>query len=121
MYLLPTYNEAFGFAILEAMAYGIPVIATNQFAIPEMIEHEKSGLLVDISKYDTAKLFRGYVVDKIPAAFQSDVNDQLFGYLMKLLESKELRLEIGEHGRNRVRVVFGFKARNEAMQAIYYR
>src|SRR5690606_14442564 len=37
IYLLPTYDEAFGFAILEAMAYGIPVIASNVFAIPEII------------------------------------------------------------------------------------
>jgi|GEM_PF-1279229 len=119
VYLLPTYNEAFGFAILEAMAYGIPVIATNQFAIPEMIEHEQSGLLIDMSQYNTQKMFRGYVVDKIPDDFRGHINEQLILHLSSLIESANLRKQIGDVALSRVRTKFGFEARNRTMGTIY--
>jgi glycosyltransferase involved in cell wall biosynthesis len=44
--VLPSYREAQGLAILEAMALRRPVVATNVGGVPEMIEHEKTGLLV---------------------------------------------------------------------------
>lgn len=44
IYLCPTYKEAWGFSIQEAMAYGIPIVTTNINAIPEMVEHGTSHL-----------------------------------------------------------------------------
>ena len=44
--VLPSYREAHGLAVLEAMALGRPVVATNVGGIPEMVEHERTGLLV---------------------------------------------------------------------------
>ena len=44
--VLPSYREAQGLAILEAMALRRPVVATAVGGVPEMIEHERSGLLV---------------------------------------------------------------------------
>ena len=75
IYLLPTYGEAFGMSVLEAMAFGIPVIATNYFAIPEMVEHEVSGLLIDISRFNCESMFRGYRIYDIPSAFREYVTD----------------------------------------------
>ncbi|MCU0506224.1 MAG: glycosyltransferase [Chloroflexi bacterium] len=43
---LPSYREAQGMVILEAMALSRPVVATNVGGIPEMIEDGVSGLLV---------------------------------------------------------------------------
>jgi glycosyltransferase involved in cell wall biosynthesis len=44
--VLPSLNEAFGLVLLEAMAAGVPVIGANVGGIPEIIRHEKTGLLV---------------------------------------------------------------------------
>jgi glycosyltransferase involved in cell wall biosynthesis len=52
--VLPSYREAQGLAILEAMALRRPVIATAVGGVPEMIEHERSGLLVP--PHDSAAL-----------------------------------------------------------------
>lgn len=46
IYVLPSYNEQMPMSILEAMAYGIPVISTFVAGIPELIETGKNGILV---------------------------------------------------------------------------
>jgi glycosyltransferase involved in cell wall biosynthesis len=45
--VLPSVKEGQPWAILEAMATEVPIVATNIAGIPEMIENEKSGLLVE--------------------------------------------------------------------------
>lgn len=44
--VLPSYREAQGLAILEAMALRRPVVATAVGGVPEMVVHERTGLLV---------------------------------------------------------------------------
>ena len=44
--LLPSENEAFGRVLIEAMACGVPVIATRTGGIPEFVKHGENGLLV---------------------------------------------------------------------------
>jgi glycosyltransferase involved in cell wall biosynthesis len=44
--VLPSYREAQGLAILEAMALRRPVVATAVGGVPEMIENGRTGLLV---------------------------------------------------------------------------
>lgn len=39
-------NELFGLALVEAMACGCPVIASNAASLPEIVRHEREGLLV---------------------------------------------------------------------------
>jgi glycosyltransferase involved in cell wall biosynthesis len=43
---LPTLREPFGLALLDAMACGVPVVATRVEAVPEIVEHGATGLLV---------------------------------------------------------------------------
>ncbi|MBU3700384.1 MAG: glycosyltransferase family 4 protein [Candidatus Kapabacteria bacterium] len=43
---LPSRFEAYGIAVLEALAGGVPVIGRNDFAMPEMIEAGQTGALV---------------------------------------------------------------------------
>jgi len=44
--VIPSVNEAFGIVALEGMASGKPVIGTTSGALPEIIEHKKTGILV---------------------------------------------------------------------------
>jgi glycosyltransferase involved in cell wall biosynthesis len=44
--VLPSYSEGFGRIIIEAMARGRPVVASKVGAIPELVEHGTTGVLV---------------------------------------------------------------------------
>ena len=45
IFVLPSLSEGFPLCIMEAMAMGIPVAATPVGGIPELIVHEKTGVL----------------------------------------------------------------------------
>lgn len=51
-FVLPSLHEPFGIVNLEAMASGIPVLATRVGGVAEIVEHEVSGLLVSPASSD---------------------------------------------------------------------
>jgi glycosyltransferase involved in cell wall biosynthesis len=121
VYLLPTYAETFGMSVLEAMAFGVPVIATDHFAIPEMLEHEVSGLLIRTAGYNLDKMFRGYVVNDLPHDFRRHVTSRLLAAMCQLIESPELRRRLGIAAIDAARRTFSFEERNLRMMEIYQR
>jgi len=48
IYVNPTYFETFGITILESLWFNTPVVATNIGGIPEIIENNKNGYLVEL-------------------------------------------------------------------------
>jgi glycosyltransferase involved in cell wall biosynthesis len=47
VFVLPSVNEPFGRALVEAMATGKPVIGTRSGGVPEVVKEGESGLLVE--------------------------------------------------------------------------
>ncbi len=47
IFVHPSYAEGFGIAVAEAMLAKKPIIVANAGALPELIENEKSGLVID--------------------------------------------------------------------------
>lgn len=48
LFILPSANESFGLAALEAMACEVPVISSNVGGIPEVNVHDHTGYLADV-------------------------------------------------------------------------
>jgi len=47
MYVLPSYFEGFPNSLMEAMAAGLPVVATTVGSIPELVSSSENGLLYE--------------------------------------------------------------------------
>ena len=52
VFLLPSAQESFGLAALEAMACEVPVVASNVGGLPEVIDHGRNGFLHPLDDLD---------------------------------------------------------------------
>jgi len=77
-FVQPSHEEALGITVLQAMACGLPVVASNVGGLPEIVEDGRTGLLVP----------------------PGDV-DALASALDRLLSEPALRAAMGEAGRAR--------------------
>lgn len=66
IFILPSLSEGFPVTILEAMACGLPVIATKVGGLPDIIEEGMNGYLVEAKKPDE-------IADKVLMLMQNDV------------------------------------------------
>lgn len=57
LFLLPSSAESFGLVALEAMASGVPVIASDVGGIPEVIEHGRTGYLAPVGDVDAMSTY----------------------------------------------------------------
>lgn len=57
LFLLPSSTESFGLVALEAMASGVPVIASDIGGIPEVIDHGQTGYLAPVGDVDAMAQF----------------------------------------------------------------
>ncbi|MGI0090849.1 MAG: glycosyltransferase family 4 protein [Nitrososphaerales archaeon] len=78
IYVSPTLWEPFGLTNVEAMSYGLPVVASRHYAIPEIVEDGQTGFL-----------------------FQTGNVDDLVSKLVPLIEDEGLRKQMGSAGRSR--------------------
>lgn len=53
LFLIPSANESFGLAALEAMACQVPVISTNAGGLPEVNIHGVTGFTADVGDVET--------------------------------------------------------------------
>lgn len=129
IFIFPTYIDTFGFSLLEAMSVGLPVIATNIFAIPEIIEDYKNGFLIGAKRYGWAdnkglmksefllnpqKRMHMYTLNK------PDIVRQLVEKVSLLIEDSSLRKRMGRYGRRLVeKGNFSIKERNKKLKKIY--
>jgi glycosyltransferase involved in cell wall biosynthesis len=96
--LLPSWEEPFGRALIEAMAMGVPVIATSVGGPAEIIEDGREGYLL---------------APREPEAWAQAVR--------RIAASAELARELGRAGRRRVEQEFTIARHVEAMLDLYER
>ena len=96
IFVLPSIKEGLPYAILEAMAAGLPIVATNVGGISEMITDNESGLLVP---------------PKNPEA--------LAEALKKLIDAPELRARLGQNAAATAAAKFSLKEMLKKTRQIY--
>jgi phosphatidylinositol alpha 1,6-mannosyltransferase len=72
LFAIPSEADLQSLATMEAMACGLPVVAANSYALPELAHHEKNGFL-----------------------FRPGNSEEMAHYLDLLLEDEQLRARMG--------------------------
>jgi glycosyltransferase involved in cell wall biosynthesis len=83
LFALPSHDEPFGRAIVEAMAIGLPVVACRSGGVPEIVVEGETGLLVEKAR-----------------------PDQLAQALAQLLTEQQTATDMGAAGRRRALELF---------------
>lgn len=96
LFVFPTYFEGQPVSVLEAMAYQCGIVATRVGGIPQMIEQEQTGLLID---------------PKDPEGLKSA--------LQKLLSDPELCERLGKNARAKVQKEFSIEKSLQELIKIY--
>ncbi|HEY0790657.1 MAG TPA: glycosyltransferase [Chthoniobacterales bacterium] len=84
-------------SLLEAMATGLPVVATRHGGIPEAIEADVSGLLI-----------------------REGATDELLGALLRLTEDDDLRASLGRNAARVVRARFDLEQQLSRLENLYF-
>jgi glycosyltransferase involved in cell wall biosynthesis len=67
MFVLPSYSENFGIAVVEAMASGLPVVISNRVNIWREVHRAGAGIIVDPSAHATANAIKVLLNDPVRA------------------------------------------------------
>lgn len=93
---LPSTTEGMPYVVLEAMACGLPVVASRVYGIPEMVRDGEGGVLVDPT--DVGGLARA---------------------LQRLIADGSLRKRMGSAGRERFQESFTLERQVSAIENVY--
>jgi N-acetyl-alpha-D-glucosaminyl L-malate synthase BshA len=63
VFLLPSENESFGLAALEALACGVPVVASRVGGVPEVVRDGEVGFLHDVGDWPAMAASTGRLLD----------------------------------------------------------
>ncbi|UBF27179.1 glycosyltransferase family 4 protein [Kovacikia minuta CCNUW1] len=96
VFVMPTYAEPFGWVFIEAMAAGLPIIATQLSAIPEMVSHGETGLLIQPG-------------DRVALAHS----------IQTLLQNPTLRRQMGDRGRKVVEQKFDAQKNFHTLESLF--
>jgi len=104
LFLIPSENESFGLAALEAMACEVPVLATTIGGLPEVIDHGVNGFLENVgdikaladhgikllSNEQMLEQFRKAAFDKAQEFHIDSIVPMYEDYFCQLIECPEL-------------------------------
>lgn len=126
LFVLPSYIHFFGYVLLEAMLYSLPVITSDVYAMPEIVENGNNGFLIhapiscfsqdNLKPSSRVKLYREELMEKD----LSSVTDALVIRIEQLINDRKTLKEMGNMSFQSVTEgKFSIKYRNRQLKSIY--
>ena len=94
--ILPSLTEGIPLTLLEGMSFGLPIIASDVGGIPEIVENNRSGLLVKAGSVD-------------------DLTEKM----NLLIKDPDMRMRLGNGARERISSICDFDKWKETLLKVY--
>jgi glycosyltransferase involved in cell wall biosynthesis len=123
IFLYPSFVDTFGYSLIDAMVGGLPIVASNIFAIPELVENNKNGFIIKapVSWHDKKFLHKkDYTNIKNYNKIYNRYANEIVKKLSILIENKKLREKMGQYSFKLVSEgKFSINERNKKLRRIY--
>jgi len=115
IFLYPSFTDTFGFAILEAMSFGIPVISVEGHSRKDLIEDGKNGFVVKTGLGDIVSMNI-----LITLSGKGKIINELCEKTSRIIKNKRLREKMSKEC---IKVIkegkFSIRSRNNKIRKIY--
>ena len=126
IFLFPSYHTP-ALAILDAMSYELPVITTDVWANPELVNDGKTGFVIkksDMIQYYTENFIPNWSAPESLKTIKKMTDPQVVKELVEktsiLVEDENLRRKMGKAGRQEIESGrFSIEKRNEKLKRIF--
>src|SRR3989344_2776334 len=120
IFLYPTLSDSFGYSLIDALVSKMPIIGTNLFAVPEIVEKNKNGLIIKLPEYYLKEgYFQYYPLNKLEE-HQGEIVRSIETSLEKLIKNKNLRIKMGKESYKKISMgKFSIERRNKQLKKIY--
>jgi len=123
--LLPTLDDTLGWSLIEAMSVGVPVIATNVFAVPEIVDDGRNGFLIPLPLGENRRWkgigMRGNKDEFIATreAAYKQISSKLVEYIAHFREKPELCRSMGRAAIEKVKERFNPEKQARRLGEVY--
>jgi len=120
IYIQPTIVDSYGVSILEAMSTGLPIVCTDDFALPELVKEGYNGFLVKSPVHWYDHRFDDEQYERLALKVHPETVKELVEKISILIENPKLRKRMGKNSFNLVKYgKFSIKERNKKLGRIY--
>jgi glycosyltransferase involved in cell wall biosynthesis len=114
--LLPSYDETYGYFVLEAKAAGCPVITTNGGAFPEINSNE-DGWLIEVPLVENNRSIPRS--DEAKNIFKQTVKNDLINIIDECISYPNIVKEKGKNALNRIKNNHSVEKATQKLESIY--
>lgn len=119
--LFPSIDESLGWVLVEAGLSGIPRLATNIYAFPELISHEVDGWMVKLPLNQDLRWSHLGKSSAKEAWFEAkeSIVQNMVEILGRTVVTHERLIEMGLHARENMSELYGINKAKETLSGIY--
>jgi len=124
VFIFPSLDETLGWVTIEASMIGVPSIVSNVFALPELVEHNKIGFIVDLELNEKEKRWvgvgcvEGYLAQCIESVYEC-IEESVYLRVKELYQNCERVEHFGRAAREKAHQMYDVENAAADLKGVY--
>ncbi len=115
-----TLCDSFGYSLIDGLVAGLPIITTNLFNSPEVVKHNKNGIVIPIPGYKPKDYIQEYPLENFDATAKKIFIKDLESAMETIIKNKPLREKMGKESLKLIKTgKYSLNERNKKLRAVY--